>query len=81
MLDLEDINERMTGIDASYTKSEAEIKIKILIGSPEEYSEVITSEKRVLASRSLKQVKSSVVDFHKRKFKKKGGTSRNAKET
>ena len=26
MLDLEDINERMSGIDASYAKSEAEIK-------------------------------------------------------
>ena len=46
MLQIEDINERMAGVDASYKKSEAEIKIKILAGLPEEYSEVVTSEKK-----------------------------------
>ena len=42
-LDLEDFNERMTGIYVSYTKNEAEIKIKILTGLPEECSDMITS--------------------------------------
>ena len=61
--DLEDVNERMPGIDARHAKSEAEIKIKMITGSPEECSEVITSKKRDLATKSLKQVKSSVIDF------------------
>merc|ERR1711862_959072 len=69
MLQIEDANERMAGVDSSYEKSEAEIKIKILAGLPEECSEVVTSEKKDLASRSLKQIKSSIIDFYKRKFK------------
>ena len=70
MLKIEDINERMAGVDNGYKKADAEIKIKILAGLPEEYSEVVTSEKRDLAGRSLKQVKRSIIDFCKRKFEK-----------
>ena len=69
MLKIEDINERMAGVDNGYKKADAEIKMKILAGLPKEYSEVVTLEKRDLAERSLKQVKSSIIDFYKRKFK------------
>ena len=80
MLKIEDFNERMAGVDANYKKSEAEIKIKTLSGLPEEHSEVVTSEKKDLAARSLKQVKSAIVDFYKRKFKKTSDSKDNNNE-
>ena len=54
MLEIEDLNSRMNRTDNIYKKSEAEIKIKILTGLPEEYSKVTALEKQHILTRSLK---------------------------
>ena len=43
MTAIENLNNKMKAIYASYKKSEKEIKAKILVSLPEKYSEVITT--------------------------------------
>ena len=68
MLDLEDLNLQMKEIDAAHEKSDAEMRAKILMSLPPEYSEIVTVEKEK-PNKTLSATQKSLVNFYERKFK------------
>jgi hypothetical protein len=67
ILELEDLNLQMKSIDPSYEKSETEMRAKILLGLPEQYSELLTVETEA-TTKPLSETIESIVDFYDRKF-------------
>jgi len=67
ILELDDLNLQMKSIDPSYEKSEVEMRAKILLGLPEQYSELLTV-KTEATTKSLSNTIKSIVNFYDRKF-------------
>ena len=57
----------MKSIDLSYEKSKVKTRAKILLGLPEQYSELLTVETEA-TTKSLSDTIESIVDFYNRKF-------------
>ena len=70
-LDLEDLNLKFSEIGSAYRKSEVEIKTKMLLMLPEEYSEVVTNQMEKIETSTAQSIKKEVIEFYKHKFKKK----------